>query len=121
MSDNPLDHPFARFALAHLAAYGIAFLWAAASMPVLIPLFIREIDALEGDMPAIGLLIAHRSLVPAGVAFVLPHLFAIPWIFAKDPPRWRRPTWTGIAAVAALGLVFGAGGWIWLVFISHGR
>jgi hypothetical protein len=119
MSDNPLLHPFARFAFAHIVAYAVAFLWAAASIPVLIPLCIREIDALNGDKPAIGLLIAHRSLIPAGAAFVLPHLLAIPWIFGKDPPRWRRPTWIGIAAVAALGLVFGAGGWIWLLFISR--
>jgi hypothetical protein len=114
MSDSPLSHPFARFVLAHMAAYAVGFLWAVASLPVLIPLYIREIDALEGDMPAIGALIAYRSLVPAGAVFVLPHLFAIPWIFTKDPARWRRPTWRGIGAVAALGLAFGAGSWIWL-------
>jgi hypothetical protein len=115
MSDSLLSHPFARFVLAHLAAYPVGLLWAMASVPILIPYYIREIDALEGDLPAIGLLIAHRALLPFGAAFFLVHLFAIPWTFAKNPERWRRLTWRGIGGVAALGLAFGVAAWGWLI------
>jgi hypothetical protein len=105
---------FERFVLAHLAAYPIAFLWAIASIPLTIQLFIHDIDALHQDLPAIGQLVVNRVAGPAGVAFVLPHLFALPWAFGRDAARWRRPTWIGIAAVGGVGLVFGGASWLWL-------
>lgn len=106
-----------RYVLAHVAAYPIAFLWAVASIPLTIHLFIRDIDALDGDMKAVGQLVVRHLAWPAGAAFALPHAFGIPWAFGSDPARWRRPTWTGIAAVAALGVLFGAASWLWLFLL----
>jgi hypothetical protein len=111
---RPLLRRFERYVLAHVAGYPLAFLWAVAAIPLTIQLSIRDIDALHEDLPAIGQLVVHRVAGPAAVAFVLPHLFALPWAFGRDPARWRRPTWIGIAGVAVVGLVFGGGSWLWL-------
>ncbi len=111
---RPLLRRFERYVLAHVASYPIAFLWAVASIPLAIQLSIRDIDALNQDMPAIGQLVVRRLAWPAGAVFALPHLFALPWAFGREPQRWRRRTWIGIAAVAGAGVVFGAGSWAWL-------
>jgi hypothetical protein len=83
-------------------------------MPLTIHLFHRELDALDDDMPAIGDFVVRRLAWPAGVAFALPHLLALPWAFGRRPARWRRLAWIGIAAVAAIGLALGAASWLWL-------
>jgi hypothetical protein len=111
---RPLLKRLERYVLAHVAAYPVAFLWAVAAIPLTIHLFHRELDALDDDMPAVGDFVVRRLAWPAGVAFVLPHLLALPWAFARHPTPFRRAAWIGIAAVAALGLAFGAGSWLWL-------
>ncbi len=104
-----------RYVVAHVAAYPIAFLWAVASIPIAIHLSIHDLDALHGDMDAIGTLIVGRVALPAGAAFALPHAIALPWAFAREAARLRRPTWIGIGALAALGVLVGAASWLWLV------
>src|SRR5580704_8892175 len=96
---QPLLRRLERYVVAHAAAYPIAFVWAVASIPLAIHLNARAIDALHEDLPAIGDLVVRRLAWPAGVVFVLPHLFGIPWAFGRDPARWRKATWIGIAAV----------------------
>jgi hypothetical protein len=105
---------FERYVLAHVVSYPLAFLWAVACIPLTIQLSLPDIDALNQDMPAVGQLVVRRLAWPAGFVFALPHLFAIPWAFGRDPARWRRRTWTGIAAVAGVGVLFGGGSWLWL-------
>ena len=104
-----------RYVIAHVAAYPIAFLWAVASIPLAIHLSVHDLDALHDDMHAIGQLIVRRLAWPAAAAFVLPHAIAVPWAFGRDPARLRRPTWIGIGALTALGVLFGAASWLWLV------
>ncbi len=101
--------------LAHLTGYPLAFLWAVASIPLAIHVFIRDLEALNDDMPAIGNFVVHRLAWPAGAAFVLPHLLGLPWAFSRRPERFRRITWGGIVAVGVAGLLFGAGSWLWLL------
>jgi hypothetical protein len=103
-----------RYVLAHITGYPIAFLWAMAAIPLTIQLSIRDLDALHDDMPAIGQLVVRRLLWPAAVVFALPHLFAIPWAFGRDPDRFRRRTWIAIGGLAAAGVLFGAVSWLWL-------
>jgi hypothetical protein len=103
-----------RYVLAHVSGYPIAFLWAMAAIPLTIHLSLRDLDALHGDLPAIGQLIVRRLAWPAAFVFALPHVLAIPWAFGRDPARYRRRTWIAIAAVAAAGVVFGAVSWLWL-------
>jgi hypothetical protein len=104
-----------RYVLAHVASYPIAFLWAVAAIPITIHLLHRQLDALDDDMPAVGDFVVRRLAFPAGVAFTLPHLLALPWAFGRRPARFRRPAWIGIAALAAAGLAFGAASWLWLL------
>ncbi len=111
---SPLLRRLERYVLAHAIAYPIAFLWAMASIPLAIHLNIRAIDALHDDLPAIGDYVVRKLAWPAGVVFVLPHLLGLPWAFGRDPARWRRPTWIGIGAVAAVGVLFGGASWLWL-------
>jgi len=103
-----------RFAIAHAAAYPIAFLWAVACMPLCFHLFARTLDALGNDEQAVARFVVRRVAWPAGVVFVLPHVLALPWAFGRESGRWRRLTWGGIAGVAALGVVLGASSWLWL-------
>ena len=116
MGRSNLIRRLERYVLAHVAAYPIAFLWAMASIPLAIHLNERALFALDaaGDTRAVGMFVVHRVAWPAGAAFVLPHLFGIPWAFGKDLTRWSRPTWIGIGGVAAAGVVFGGVSWIWL-------
>ena len=112
---SPLLRRLERYVLAHVAAYPIAFLWAVASIPLAIHLNARALDALNDDLPAVGDLVVRKLAWPAGAVFVLPHLFGIPWAFGRDPARWRWRTWIAIGGVAAVGLLFGAGSWLWLL------
>jgi hypothetical protein len=110
-----------RCVLPHLAAYPIALLWAVASMPLTIHLFARELLAQHDDVQAFGMFVVRRVAWPASVAFVLPHFLAIPWVFGRNPGLWRRWTWVGIAALAALGLAVGGASWGWLLSGGHGK
>jgi hypothetical protein len=101
--------------LAHVAGYPIALLWAVAAIPLTIHVFIRDINALDGDMPAVGQLVVRRIAWPAGVAFALPHAIALPWAFGREVPGRGRATWTGIAGVAGLGILAGGASWLWLL------
>jgi hypothetical protein len=116
MGRSPLIRSLERYVLAHVAAYPIAFLWAMASMPLVIHLNDRALMALDaaGDEKAIGMYVVHKVAWPAGAVFVLPHLLGLPWAFGKDPARWRKLTWIGIGGVAAAGLLFGGASWLWL-------
>ena len=109
------EQALTRYVIAHVAAYPIAFLWAVASIPLAIHLSIHDLDAMHDDMDAIGKLIVRRLAWPAGAAFAIPHAIALPWAFGRDPARLRRPTWIGIGALGALGVLLGAASWLWLV------
>jgi hypothetical protein len=98
----------------HFFAYPIAVVWAAASIPLAIHLFIHEIDQLEGK-EAIGQLVVHRVAWPAGAAFVLVHVSAGLWAFAGDPAVGFRRFIRAIAGIAIVGAVFGAASWGWLM------
>jgi hypothetical protein len=104
-----------RYAIAHVAAYPIAFVWAAASIPVCIHLFFHDLLEIQDDMLSVGRFVVRKVAWPAAVAFAVPHLVALPWAFAQDAPRWRRLASFGIGGVAGTGVLFGAASWLWLV------
>jgi hypothetical protein len=103
-----------RFAIAHAAAYPVAFVWAAASIPLAIHVLFHDLLDLEDDT-AVGRFVVTKLAWPAVVAFALPHLLALPWAFGGDDPRWRRLAFYGIGGEAAVGVLFGAVSWIWLM------
>jgi hypothetical protein len=110
-----LRRRFERYAIAYAAAYPIAFVWAAASIPLCIHIFFHELLDLQDDMPAVGRFVVHRIARPAAAAFALPHLVALPWAFGGEKPRWRRVALFGIGGEAIVGALFGAVSWLWLV------
>lgn len=120
MSDDPppsrpLLKRLERYVLAHVAGYPLTFLWAVAAIPLTIHLFIRDLDALNEDLPRIGDFVVRKLAWPAGAAFALPHLVALPWAFGRNPARWRRPVWIVIGAEAVAGVLFAGGSWLWLL------
>ncbi len=103
-----------RLIAGHFFAYPIAVVWAAASIPLAIHLFIHEIDLLP-DKEAIGQLVVHRVAWPAGAAFVLVHVSAALWAFAADPALGFKRFIRAVAGIAILGVGFGAASWGWLM------
>ncbi|APR80009.1 Hypothetical protein A7982_05356 [Minicystis rosea] len=104
-----------RLVVAHVAGYPIAFVWAVAAIPLAIHLSIGTIDQLGGDMDRVGRFIVGRLAWPAGIAFALAHLTALPWILARDPKRGMRISLISLAVLAALGVLAGAASWAWLM------
>ena len=98
----------------HVFAYPAAVLWAMASMPLAIHLFIREIDLLP-DQQAMGQLVVRRVAWPAGAAFVLAHLASVLWAFAADPALGFKRFLKAYAGIAAVGVLLGLGTWGWLL------
>jgi hypothetical protein len=103
-----------RLIAGHFFAYPIAVVWAAASIPLAIHLFIREIDLLP-DKEAVGQLVVHRVAWPAGAVFVAVHLTAMLWAFAKDPALGFKRFIRAVAALAVAGALLGLGSWGWLI------
>jgi hypothetical protein len=98
----------------HFFAYPIAVVWAMASIPLAIHLFIHEIDLLP-DKEAIGQFVVRRVAWPAGAAFVVVHLASMLWAFAGDPARGFKRFIRALAGIAAAGVLFGLGSWGWLM------
>ena len=103
-----------RLAAGHAFAYPVAVVWAMASIPLAIHLFIREIDLLH-DKEAIGQFVVHRVAWPAGAAFVIVHLASLLWAFGADPVLGFKRFIRALAGIAAAGVLFGVGSWGWLM------
>ncbi|MEP7126634.1 MAG: hypothetical protein ABJE95_37225 [Byssovorax sp.] len=102
-----------RLIAGHFFAYPVAVVWAAASIPLSIHLFIHEIDLLP-DKEAVGQLVVRRVAWPAGAAFVLVHLTAALWAFAREPAVGFKRFIRSVAAIAIVGAAFGVASWGWL-------
>jgi hypothetical protein len=103
-----------RMAAAHVLAYPIALLWAVAAIPLTIHLSIRDIDALSGDMDAIGKLVVRRLVWPAVGAAILAHAAGLPWAFGGDAALGMRRFFWSAGLLAAAGAASAAAGWAWL-------
>jgi hypothetical protein len=98
----------------HIFAYPIAVVWAMASIPLAIHLFIDEIDLLP-DKEAIGQFVVRRVAWPAVAAFVIVHLTSTLWAFAGEPALGFKRFIRALAGIAAVGVIFGLGSWGWLI------
>lgn len=103
-----------RLVAGHFFAYPIAVVWAMASIPLAIHLFIHEIDLLP-DKEAMGQLVVRRVAWPAGAAFVLVHLAAALWAFAAEPAAGFKRFIRATAGIAVVGALFALGSWGWLL------
>lgn len=103
-----------RLMAGHVLAYPPAVVWAMASIPLAIHLFIREIDLLP-TREAVGQFVVRRVAWPAGAAFLSVHLAATLWAFAADPALGFKRFLKVLAAIAAAGVLFGIASWTWLM------
>lgn len=105
-----------RFLVVHTIAYGVAFPWAVAALPVVFAWKERELLALGDERDAVALVL-RWSLAPAVAVFVLPHLLGIPWVrAARDGSRRGLPLFAaGSAALTVAGLVAGIASWVVLL------
>lgn len=103
-----------RSMVGHIFAYPVAVVWAMASIPLAIHLFIHEIDLLP-DQQAVGQLVVRRVAWPAGAAFVLVHLASLLWSFAADPALGFKRFIKALAGIAVTGALFGVASWAWLM------
>jgi hypothetical protein len=103
-----------RLMVGHFFAYPIAVVWAMASIPLAIHLFIHEIDLLA-DREAVGQFVVRRVAWPAGAAFLVVHLASTLWAFAADPALGFKRFLKAFAGIAAIGVLFGVGSWGWLM------
>jgi len=106
---------FERLAVAHFAAYPIAFLWAAAAIPLTIHLSVHSVDELGGDLDSIGQFVVRRLVWPAGAAFLLAHVMGLLWVLSRDAMRGQRRCLIGLGGLAGVGVVGGALSWGWLL------
>ena len=103
-----------RLMVGHVFAYPVAVVWAMASIPLTIHIFIREIDQLT-DKEGMGQFVVYRVAWPAGAAFVLVHLASALWAFAPEPALGFKRFIKAFAQIAAAGVLFGLGSWGWLM------
>ena len=103
-----------RLIAGHFFAYPIAVVWAMASIPLAIHLYIREIDLLP-DKAAVGQFVVRRVAWPAGIAFVLVHLTATLWAFAREPAAGFKRFIRSVAAIGIVGALVGLASWGWLL------
>jgi hypothetical protein len=103
-----------RLIAGHFFAYPIAVVWAMASIPLAIHLFIHQIDLLP-DKEAVGQFVVRRVAWPAGLAFVVVHLTATLWAFAEEPALGFKRFIRSVAAIAIVGALFGVASWGWLL------
>ncbi|MGE0322377.1 MAG: hypothetical protein AB7S68_08740 [Polyangiaceae bacterium] len=134
-----------RYMLAHLSAYPVGVISAMAAIPLALMVRGEEVRRatatgahsellrqVAADMQLDALAAAQLEIVMefvmvcALVTLAIPHLTALPWAWAastrpgatpKDPKLARRLKWfiSSMVMLAALWLVAGAIGWIWLM------
>lgn len=99
-----------RFFIVHMLAYVLALPWGVAAVPAI---FIwKEADLIA--MPDEGAAIRHVVKLAAGpilAAFVLPHLFGIPWIRAGKSAKKSAPNrgWLLFTGSSSLLMATGLG------------
>ncbi len=103
-----------RLAVGHFFGYPLAFVWAIASMPLTIHLHFPRLAELESDPEAMGQAVVRLVAWPAGVVFVLSHLFAIAWGLAQGRKRGQWIFFGGFGLILGTGVLFGGASWIWL-------
>jgi hypothetical protein len=103
-----------RLAVGHVFGYPLSFLWAVASMPLAIHLHFDRLEKLEHDVEAMGKAVVHLVAWPAGVVFVLSHVFALAWALSREKRRGQWIFFGGFGVILGAGVLFGGGSWLWL-------
>lgn len=116
-AQKPKGSAFARLMIGHMLAYPAAFLWAAASVPILIWLFDKELFRIadEADMAHF---LTMKMIAPAALAALLVHAAALPWAFMNDETQGKRWFLWSLAGLVGVGLLVGAVGWLTLLLAA---
>ncbi len=93
-----------RFFLVHVLAYVLALPWGAAVVPAIFKWWQPELLALPSETDAVRYVV-KLALWPMIAAFVVPHLFGIPWIRAATEGTGHG--WRFFVATAALYMATG--------------
>ena len=105
-----------RFIIVHMLAYALAAPWGIAAVPGVFMWKEAELLAMNDEQAAVRYVL-KLALVPSVVAFIIPHLFGIPWILAGKKGTSRG--WLLFAGSSALLLATGLGlsvvGWMGLL------
>lgn len=99
----------------HIFAYPLAFIWAVASMPIVIHLNHTHLEDIAHNEKAMGDFILLHAAWPAGIAFVAMHIAAIIWALVQRHPRGHWAFFGGFGFALGGGILFGAASWIWLL------
>jgi hypothetical protein len=114
----PAKSPFAtRLMIAHMIAYPVAFVWAAAAIVPALTTLSTDALALPADQ------IADKVLWRVGAAglvvFALAHLTALPWARARDDaartPAGKRVYVAATSALGGAGVLAAVASWAWLL------
>ncbi len=105
----------ARFTAGHIFAIPLAFVWAVATMPLIIYRSFDELLRLEGQDEVIGQFIAWKTLWPGVAVFVLLNICAFIWAVTQRHPKSQYVFLGGFGVILASGVLFGATSWIWLL------
>jgi hypothetical protein len=95
-----------RFFIAHMLAYVIAMPWGIAAVPMIFMWKEEELLAMSVEEAAVRYVV-KLTLVPLTVAFILPHLFSIPWILSAK--KATHQGWLLFAGSSALIVATGLG------------
>lgn len=105
-----------RFIIVHMLAYALAAPWGVAAVPGIFVWKEADLLAMNDEQAAVRYVL-KLALVPVAVAFVVPHLFGIPWILAGK--KGTSGGWLLFAGSSALILATGLGlsvvGWMELL------
>ena len=115
-----------RLLLAHALAYPQAFAWAMAAIPLSI-VAVPEAALSDASVDVVVQIVLRKLAWPAIGVFVVEHVAALPWAFARDAAsdglagassvvRARRRFWLATAALFAVALLGGGASWLWLIF-----
>lgn len=102
-----------RFIIVHMLAYAVAAPWGIAAVPALFIWKEAELLAMSDETAAVRYVL-KLAAIPIVAAFVLPHLFGIPWISSGKSGTSRG--WLLFAGSSALLVATGLGlsvvGWM---------
>lgn len=104
----------ARFIAGHLFSIPLGFVWAVASMPLIIHRNFHELLRMEGQEQIIGEFIAWKTLWPGVVVFVVLNVCSFIWAVTQRTPRSHYVFFGGFGIILASGVLVGAASWIWL-------
>lgn len=104
----------ARFIAGHLFSIPLGFVWAVASMPLIIHRNFEALVRMQDSEKMMGEFIAWKTLWPGVAVFILLNICSLIWGLAQQHPKSHYVFFAGFGFILASGVIVGAASWIWL-------